>query len=45
MTEMFLGMIGGFVPTLVMVFFYFVSIEKRISKIETNIYWLKRKSE
>jgi len=39
------GIIGGAVPALLMAFFYLMTTEKRLSRIETNIEWLKAKKE
>jgi hypothetical protein len=36
------SIIGGFVTGLIMVILYFLSIEKRLTRIETDITWLKK---
>jgi len=36
------GIIGGTVPAVVMVVWYFLCTEKRLTRIETDITWLKR---
>lgn len=42
MNPLIQGIIGGSVPTIVMVVWYFMSTEKRLARIETDIAWLKR---
>jgi len=37
------GIIGGTVPALFMAVVYLMTTEKRLSRIETNIEWLKNK--
>jgi len=36
------GMIGGAVPAVVMIVCYFMSTERRLTRIETDISWLKK---
>lgn len=40
MNEFYQGVLGGSVPTIVMIVVYFVTIAGRLAKIETNIEWL-----
>ncbi len=42
MSEIIQGMIGGAVPAIIMAFIYLMTTEKRLSRMETNIEWLKR---
>ena len=37
------SIIGGSIPTLVMVVIYFMTTERRLTRIETDISWLKEK--
>lgn len=34
------GLLGGLVPTALMLIVYFISLAGRLAKIETNICWL-----
>lgn len=36
------GLLGGIVPTALMVIVYFIAMAGRLAKIETNICWLKK---
>jgi len=36
------GLLGGIIPAVLMIIVYFVAMAGRLSKIETNICWLKR---
>lgn len=36
------GLVGGVIPTVLMIIVYFGSMAGRLSKIETNICWLKK---
>ena len=39
------GFAGGIVPAFVMVLIYFLSTERRLTRIETDISWLKRERQ
>ena len=39
------GLLGGVIPTAVMIVVYFIAMSGRLAKIETNICWLKREFE
>jgi hypothetical protein len=41
-SPLLVSIIGGCVPAAVMVIVYFLSTEKRLTRIETDISWLKR---
>lgn len=36
------GMIGGTVPAVIMIVWYFLSTERRLTRIETDLTWLKK---
>jgi len=36
------GLLGGIVPAFVMVLVYFLSTERRLTRIETDLSWLKK---
>lgn len=36
------GLIGGAVPAIALIICYFLSTEKRLTRIETDISWLKK---
>jgi len=36
------SLIGGTIPAVALVLLYFVGVEKRITRIETDITWLKK---
>lgn len=36
------GILGGVVPTALMIIIYFIAMAGRLAKIETNISWLKK---
>jgi hypothetical protein len=42
MSPVIQGVIGGSVPAIVMILFYFLSSERRLTRIETDITWLKK---
>jgi len=42
MNGMIQGLIGGSIPVVIMIVVYFGSIEKRLTRIETDLTWLKK---
>jgi len=42
MDKFLIAMLGGFVPAVMMLLFYFISVAGRLAKIETDISWLKK---
>ncbi|MBA7582351.1 hypothetical protein ES708_24279 [subsurface metagenome] len=42
MEELFYSLVGGSIPAVVMVIVYFLSTEKRLTRIETDLTWIKR---
>ncbi|MBA7472729.1 hypothetical protein ES707_08061 [subsurface metagenome] len=42
MDGFFYSIVGGSIPALVMVVVYFLSTEKRLTRIETDLTWIKK---
>lgn len=42
MTPFLHGLVGGIVPAFIMVLIYFLGTERRLTRIEVDVKWLKK---